>query len=323
MSVVMSVETRTHHDVQCPRCGYDLHGLIETWKHECPITGVCSECGLEFEWGELLNPARNVPAWCLEYAQGVCGGMICAVRTLGMMLRPWRFWRELKMIHQPRWRPFVRMHVCLLVGVYFVFLVALGLAVATDWMWTITFSPSVTRWELVGRTMLFPLSSKSPGVWGTFNQPINSPLDYSMMLFTFLKDMWLIEIVYMGYLLLCAVGFLALPQSRRIAKVKWIHVHRICAYSTFQYWLLIYTIILFGGSEADTEIMSVVRVLLLSLVIGLFVFPILWWSLAASRYLKMRHPWGIGLALCVLAFLCALFLLAIVLAIFGAIMGIE
>ena len=45
----------------CPRCGYDLRGALETWKRKCPINGVCTECGLKFEWGELLCERRNVP----------------------------------------------------------------------------------------------------------------------------------------------------------------------------------------------------------------------------------------------------------------------
>lgn len=48
-----------HHDERpavCPRCGYDLHGTIDTWTDACPLTGVCSECGLEFIWSEILCP---------------------------------------------------------------------------------------------------------------------------------------------------------------------------------------------------------------------------------------------------------------------------
>jgi len=32
--------------------------------------GVCSECGLEFCWGDLLNPRLNTPRWSFEHATG-------------------------------------------------------------------------------------------------------------------------------------------------------------------------------------------------------------------------------------------------------------
>ena len=48
----MQVE-QAHRD--CPRCGYDLSGEIATWTEACPVRGLCTECGLEFAWGEGIR----------------------------------------------------------------------------------------------------------------------------------------------------------------------------------------------------------------------------------------------------------------------------
>lgn len=305
---------------RCPRCGYDQRGAVESWADACPMNGVCTECGLEFEWRELLNPAYGQPRWCVEYVERWYRVPLGIAGTMLLTLRPWRFWSDLRMTHHPRWRPFVWMHIGLLIGVYFVFIATLGFTAATDGVWTSGFPTSVTRWEAVSRTMLFPLSTASPGVWSgtgrsaSVNMPLLSPREYSRSLFSFLKYALMNAMpAYLAYLLLCALGFLVLPQSRRIAKVRWIHVYRICAYSTFQIWLLVYTLILASGIMlAQIEYAYAVLVLFVSFFIGLFIFQIFWWSLATSRYLKMRHSWGVGLAVCVMAFLGSMMLVGIV-----------
>lgn len=48
-------------EAQCPRCGYDLHGIFVSWRESCPRSGNCSECGLAFDWGDLLNLKLNIP----------------------------------------------------------------------------------------------------------------------------------------------------------------------------------------------------------------------------------------------------------------------
>ena len=45
-------------DATCPRCGHEQRGVVQSWTHECPVEGVCSECGLAFRWAELLGNER-------------------------------------------------------------------------------------------------------------------------------------------------------------------------------------------------------------------------------------------------------------------------
>ncbi|MFO0835422.1 MAG: hypothetical protein U0638_10645 [Phycisphaerales bacterium] len=88
-----------HSSPSCPRCGYDLSGAVAAWNHaesaSCPMRGTCSECGLEFAWGEVLNPEISVPAWSFEHARSQ--HMSRFVRTLLLCFRPWRLWRSLQM----------------------------------------------------------------------------------------------------------------------------------------------------------------------------------------------------------------------------------
>ena len=82
---------------RCPRCGYNLQGLIDSWKDQCPLDGLCSECGLAFEFVNICRPGRLTPPWCLEYF----GGPRALFGTTWRLCAPWVFWRSLQMWHPP------------------------------------------------------------------------------------------------------------------------------------------------------------------------------------------------------------------------------
>lgn len=81
----------------CPRCGYDLSGAIATWHDACPLSGLCSECGLIYEWTDIHNPDRNRVRGFFEHARGPwqCGRWL--ELTWLMTLWPPRFWRKVRL----------------------------------------------------------------------------------------------------------------------------------------------------------------------------------------------------------------------------------
>ena len=105
MPILVSNDSLTEliTNAACPRCGYELRGIVDSWTESCPLLGVCSECGLEFKWSEVFCPDKYEPVWCVEFRTA---GWLprSALKTLMMSFRPWRFWRELKMSHEIHWR---------------------------------------------------------------------------------------------------------------------------------------------------------------------------------------------------------------------------
>lgn len=85
--------------MDCPRCGYDQSGVVASWTDECPMAGVCSECGLEFEWGDVLNRSRVLLPWLYEHRRGY--SFFYAPRTMFRAIRPWKFWAEVQLHHEP------------------------------------------------------------------------------------------------------------------------------------------------------------------------------------------------------------------------------
>lgn len=83
----------------CPRCGYDLAGHASGWSEKCPLAGLCPECGLDFRWGDLLNPAlRNLP-WLYEHAPRWWSLRAWFATTIRVAL-PWYFWKRVELHHR-------------------------------------------------------------------------------------------------------------------------------------------------------------------------------------------------------------------------------
>jgi hypothetical protein len=97
---VLADESQAAPPPQCPRCGYDQSGVVESWHSTCPLAGVCSECGLELEWRLLLNPQLSGPPWSFEQAESALA-LRCFLTSLRTLL-PWRMWRELHLAHRIR-----------------------------------------------------------------------------------------------------------------------------------------------------------------------------------------------------------------------------
>ncbi len=63
------------------------------------MRGQCSECGLEFNWADLLNSDRIELPWLYEHARrswSVHRIITTAIRTLA----PWRFWSRIELHHR-------------------------------------------------------------------------------------------------------------------------------------------------------------------------------------------------------------------------------
>lgn len=85
----------------CPRCDYDQRGQIDRWSDECPLQGVCSECGLAFEWVDVLRPRRNLLVDFVEHEQARTI-VPAAWRTLWWAMRPRTFWSLVRLEHRPK-----------------------------------------------------------------------------------------------------------------------------------------------------------------------------------------------------------------------------
>jgi hypothetical protein len=293
-------------NVECPRCGYDQRGVVDSWADACPLNGICTECGLEFEWAELLSATRRMPRWCVEYGRGSVDFLRRWTRTLGLVLWPWGFWKGLKISHEIRWRRILECHlftlVVLAVWLDICFgLFLYGLSQQVGWFGAAV----VTRATITDILVACVFPGEDIAIFS-----VRGNVQTSHQYF---RDFWWPQIASYGVLvihqLLCPVGFMLLPQSRRIAKVRWGHIIRITCYGM----LLVVPIFTIQIAECGAAglsrwkpMSSLQSGLQLLHYFYLAIYPVLllsWWSTATGRYLRMRHAWGVGFAVVTLALL--------------------
>jgi hypothetical protein len=306
-----ALATGHHSHPQCPRCGYALAGAIG-WCEACPLEGRCSECGLAFLWRDVLNPRFNLPGWSAEHGS-IAGLPWRAIRTLLKMLQPWRFWRELQMMHEPRWGRIAAFLLVLLPMWYVVLAMSAGMRTYDEastrpgalphpaWIYAIeaTFKP----WGGAAGT------TSIPGRWVRAYEPLRIVqagwravrLGFDRLPYCDPQHM----IAERGFqcmlvILMCPAGFALLPVTRRITHVRWRHIFRIGLYSAM---LLILPISL----DCYDQIAGI-RIrwrdeigMALAVIVGLMLMA--WWSCASRWYLRLRHPCAVGLAVVVLAYL--------------------
>lgn len=115
---------------RCPRCSYDLRGVVSQWSTECPVDGICAECGMTFTWRDVLAPWHVTPRWSIEGGPWIALPLRFTTTAL-VSAWPGRFWRRTRMEQSVRPGR---------LGAYF-----LGLALTPVFLWIVLHAAFVLR----------------------------------------------------------------------------------------------------------------------------------------------------------------------------------
>ncbi len=312
---------------RCPRCGYQQRGIIEAWREHCPLEGVCTECGLRFEWRDVL--IERVPRWNNEYGTWRAYPWR-TMRTIGLTFRPWTFWSGLQMHHPIRPGRLLLYPVALAPFCYLLIAIATGLGLVFFMVHhaqsglTVQFPQALYA---VLHAVVLPFSDHA---YDFLSYPQSrrrsgeSAADISLLL---LAPGVLSIILFACAHVSAAACFALLPLSRRKARVRWAHIGRAAVYGLGLIPVAIFFFLLIGLLALAGElIIGGIRdwwwnyyapsgFAQLSGFCILFLLHVVWWSFATSRYMKMPHGWGVGLTVMVIPLL-TLFLLLLLFIIF-------
>lgn len=277
----------------CPRCGYDQSGVVESWKESCPLTGVCSECGLEFVWRDVLSEDPQRPRWLFEHAQQVW--LLRAAIHIFLCMRPGALWRRVELAHAVNTPRLIGLALLLPVGLYF------GLGIE----------------RAVGLIISSALSPIAPGSWFTY-QPLDDPglwKECLLLVFwpfgrsgpgmTFAPPAWVGGMLLAAPLALMPLELLLLRESLRSAKVRFAHVLRASIYfaaTTAVVWIVTDTAFctvgwldrlgfITAGRNASME------AAIFGAIAVVAVFTAWWWRCWVTLHLRMRHGWLTGVLL--------------------------
>ncbi len=230
------------------------------------------------------------------------------------------FWSSLKMTHDIQWLMIARYLTLIAVVLYASLCLSHGAIVSAvmrvggPWVGQAMAAPGWVPpparvvWADLVTAVVLPLSETPLGAFGRTSR------DLFVASWTgFLGTLLLISVMH----LLCAVGFLALPVSRRIAMVRWGHIARIGAYGVMLAVPYVLLTLVGAAVRAQPPAWTAgTAVLWLALVCGFAIVPleVVWWSTATGRYFRIPHPWGVGSSLVAMAFLATLLLIGLVLA---------
>lgn len=284
----------------CPRCAYDLSGIVESWKNACPLAGTCSECGLTYTWRDVISGPLRLPRWSFEHATP--NRLVPTFfATLWRILFPTRLWRSirLEMRIEPR-----RLMALVIFGA--LAWRCLGAAVLGTPAYLVGQMQMVTRYyqtsDLV-TDLAWPYTDI--GNWWRRDGQIVSP--------------WLLISVLT--VLATPLAFYLLPVSLRRAKVSARHIARVQCYSlaslpwTIGMWTIVGTALFFAWAF-DIDIPYFSRWVYdqtINIPIGLAT--LLWtigvlvrfWGAAVRHYLRLDHARAVAAAMvCVAGLVSAL-----------------
>lgn len=289
-------------NVDCPLCAYKLRGVVEP---RCP------ECGYLFTWPQILDPALRLHPYLFEH-HPECN-LRSFLRTVLGGLRPGRFWTSLFPTQPSRPKRLVG-YWAIAAGM----LIAAALAgLATSLIGIVSYQEMLANNQRAQQSMAHPASTiDAPSASRIIREVCTSgTVRETLTVAVFIPAVWP---------WLSAATFLIFRISMRYARVKPIHMLRICVYSCdaiFWWGLVILAAALvpipFGGL-ASTQFIRYYPVSKglayvpveseVNLAIGLAIL-VMWlhatWRMRAAckHYLQFSFPLGTAVAVQIICFL--------------------
>lgn len=285
--------------IHCPRCGYDLGGVVASWTEACPVGGICSECGLGFEWREVLNPRHTYAKWSFEHTGGVSARRM--LTTFAVSLLPRRFWSAVRMEHAIVWRrlavyvggslllSYLALGAC--AALFVIYCDRSPLVGSPTGLWMLRQPRNLV--DSVLMAMAWPIGDLGVGMYGEFE-----PLAPGTAWFVTTCGM-------LVWTLLMPAVFVLLTDTLRGAGVRAAHLWRVLAYLV----VIVLAVRVVRGAaalaeEADlpgaADLAGVLAGPLVWVARGvelLFVpFALVWWWRVVKLYLRLPHAMGVALA---------------------------
>ncbi|MAO24335.1 MAG: hypothetical protein CMJ35_11355 [Phycisphaerae bacterium] len=296
--------TRIAHQPICPKCGYDQSGEIATWQSQCPMHGTCPECGLAFEWADVIDPSRARLGWYVEHAPGWRSMLRRSLPTLWYLLIPNRYWRRMRMESPRSVKRFVLWVALVLMILYIVAamgniaarygytrydnakLVAMKAGQSAQMQATIdgmmADTTTLDYWgPVIGESLLFPLRSDRFYSYGI------------------VEAAGVMAAVCAGFSVMWFLLFCAFPVTRRRSKLRVVHVARAMVVAGLVAWIFV-PLAMIAEEIAFVSVFTPLpgwfdrtmpTVMSTALLLGLLIWVQWFWVAAVRVGWKIRARW--------------------------------
>jgi hypothetical protein len=209
-----------------------------TWHEQCPLRGICPECGIEFAWVEVLRPMMYQLPWYAEHAKSMWARFKRTPGTLRRMILPHHFWGELGVTKR------VSILGLLLWCVPLVLITHLLVAIPSGWArwesrnWSgASLDQYILTYGYYGYAKILFDGIAFP-LWYALPQSSGYILSLEVHQFDGFTNLLVYELVMkpigyqLGFIITWLVVLLAIPHTRRLAKIRNAHIARVTLLST-------------------------------------------------------------------------------------------
>lgn len=297
--------------VECPLCGYDQEGALASFRggESCPMRGRCPECGLDWFWGDLLHPAKQIPRWFAENTKRWAVPVLFG--TWWRALRPRRFWQQVLVTLPIRQNRLLWFAVVALLMMY---LVASVSAALSAFVWN-------PRMMLVGGVWVTQ-SDYQAAAWAAI-----WPIDLGAGYYSNSRPFGPTFFVAVLWFVFMPLPFLVLRDTLMQVQVKRVHLLRICAYSlaALPFITLVYAGVILAATWTQQTVGWGARGTFQSMVWNAAYFVIraqwfilvlagIWlgwfWSRAITQYLHLPNARTVVVLMMIASFLAATVIVA-------------
>lgn len=283
----------------CPRCGYDLSGAVAVWQVSCPLTSVCSECGLRFEWARVLNPALTAPRWSFEHA--IDGRIRRLLATWVVALLPWVFWRQLRMEHEISPRRLLIFAAVLALFAHFTCAMAQGWETYSVAIYSVKqgarfgIVPDEEPWVSAALAALWPYRTHTIEWAGADVDGYGGPF----------------QAIALCLVIGAPLAMLLLPDTFKMARVRRLHILRGAMYGLAAPAAAAIVIVAVTGSTTSMRLAAFGAPLpwaslsVAGAMLAAMIWYVFWWWLFTRRYLQLPHAWLVAILILILAALLA------------------
>lgn len=289
----------------CPRCGYDLRGTTYTWQDACPLSGVCPDCGHEFDWVNVFRARRHSSLLEHQWRSRPIGALAW---TLAATLRPGRLWRSVQLEHRVSLPAVAVTMICAcLLLLIFAYLAAL--------------SAQLTQWRPISLADFDPLGYMSETTQvlrlamdrflgfrlALLLCPLLVPLTMPLLFLTLpAAQIRLVHLLRVGWYSVAALFMLLLAWTYLFTLLGLLHDLRMLPQ---QGRSTVWMVLRYGAPWSPGFLVQARSLTTRAAAIDMLVlWPLLiwWWRCACKHYLKLPNPGLIALLLTLLAGLLAL-----------------
>lgn len=286
--------TPKHADsVICPKCGYDQSGLVDTWTDRCPLQGMCTECGLEFDWADVMDPKRVRLHWYSEHASGFKQMLARTPSTILRLLYPPVFWSRVTVMMEVRlrwlllWALTVALAAHLFASVY----VGLGFwAEHGQWQYG-SFSTYLGNYGSLGIVRLIFNAVFAQIAYMEFDPAGEPVFGFGVTFYSQLTGSWFVILPYAGLTGLWLIVLLVIPTTRRLAKLRGVHIARATIISGLLIWVIFEWFRALCGLDMWTGTWKWLDKSLGWFFIALAVWFLVFWASAVRTGWKIRPSW--------------------------------